>query len=205
VKTILVVLLVLVLETFAVMLFTHRERVVAQIQEEYRQTINVMGEQNAELIYASADANFRSMIVDTGIFRESYRMFVPDGKRDMDGINVMGRGITWFEERLNAFWAVVFRSFQRLSLFNTWLPYALLLLVPAAVDGWEQRAIKRDTFGYTSPFRYAIAYYGIVLLLVFPVVYFLLPFPLSPLLPPMWALVATAAIVTMAANTQKHL
>jgi len=197
--------LFLVIEVTGVLLFAQRERVLRQIEHEFSQTIDLMGQKKAEKIYESANTNFRHMVVESGIFRESYRMFVPDGERDLQGVNVVGRGITWFEQRLDAFWAVVFRGFQRLALFNTWLPYSLLILVPAAIDGWEQRAIKRDTFGYSSPFRYALAYYGIVAILILPVAYLLIPFPITPLFAPFWAIVAALAIVVAAANTQKHL
>lgn len=204
-KAVLLTLLILIIEVFAVALFTHKEWVESQIHEEYAATVEVMGQRNAGRIYQSADEEFKRLVVQPGIFDESYKMFIPQGARDIEGEHILGDGITWFEQRLNAFWAAVFRGFQRWALFVTWLPYVLLLFLPAAIDGWAQRAIKKETYGYTSPVRYAAAFYMLVVLLVLPLGYFMLPLRITPLFPPVWAVLASASIVWLAANTQKHI
>lgn len=195
----------LLIELFTVLMFTKKEWVEEQIQHEYAKTREIMGAESAQRVYADADRWFKDLVVSTGVFQKSYEMFIPAGKRDMDGVNTIGKGITWFEERLNGFWAVVFLSFQRIALFNTWLAYALLLLVPAAIDGWAQRAIKRETFGHTSPTRYAMAILLILGLLITPLAYFFIPIAITPLFPPLWVVVATAAIMLLASNTQKQI
>lgn len=204
-KAVLITLMVLIIEVFAVALFTQKEWVERQIHEEYAETVQVMGQRNAGRIYKTADEDFQKLVVKSGLFDESYRMFVPQGERDMGGQHAISDGITWFEQRLNAFWAAMFRGFQRWALFTTWLPYVLLLFLPAAIDGWSQRAIKKETYGYTSPVRYAAAYYILVGLIVLPLGYFLLPVQITPLFPPVWAICASAAIVWLAANTQKNI
>lgn len=204
-RTFLVASLILVVEIFAVMLFLDDNTIRDQIQDEYQQTADLMGSESTKQIYDRADAAFRHTVVESGVYDKSFEMFVPKGERDMNGQNAIRSGINWFEERLVVFWGVVFRSYQRWSLFATWLPYTLLLLVPAAVDGWSQRAIKKDTFGFASPVRYAGAFYVVVGLIVVPMVYFIAPFAITPLLPPIWALLLTVSVLVLAANTQKHI
>ena len=184
-------------EVFAVLLFTQRSLVEKQINREYAGTVQLMGKQNAARIYATANRWFIDTMVKSGAFDASYHMFVPQGERDMKGQHALSDGIGWFEQRLNAFWAVIFRSYQRWALFLAWLPYALLILVPSAIDGWVQRQIKKETFGYTSPLRYAVAFYTMVALLVSPILYFLLPVAITPLFAPIWAVVmiAVASVV----------
>lgn len=204
-KAVLITVMILIVEIFAVALFTHKEWVEAQIHHEYTATVELMGGRNAGLIYREANEDFQRLVIRPGLHAESYRLFVPEGSRDMDGQRAIGDGITWFEQRLNAFWAAVFRGFQRWALFSTWLPYVLLLFLPAAIDGWTQRAIKKETYGYTSPVRYAAAFYMLVGLIVLPLGYFLVPVEITPLFPPVWAIFASASIVWLAANTQKHI
>jgi hypothetical protein len=204
VRTLIIALLLVLAELIGVLLFSERAAIEREIAIEYERSVAVMGTAQASRIYHTAQGAFDACFLHTGAYARSYALFVPAQRTAVEDAQPLGRGILWVARRLDAMWASVFRAYQRAALFASWLPYALLLLVPAAVDGWVQRAIKRDCFGHTSTLSFSIAAYAVVGLVLVPFFLLFFPTPQSPLLVPAWAIAASIATVTLASNTRKY-
>lgn len=204
-KSILLWAFVILIEILFVIAFVDRPWVERQIRAEYTQTSGWLGAEAVDVVYQRADRWFRSSVVESGLLGKTYEMFIPSTHpTEMQG-KPLDEGFAWFEERLAGFWSVVYRAFQRASLVIEWFPYVLLIMTPAAVDGWTQRAVKRETFGYASPVRYQAAVYAFIGLVFAPLAYMLFPAVVVPQLIPLWAVATALVAILLAANVQKVL
>lgn len=83
-----------------------------------------------------------------------------------------------------------------------WLLVLLPVFGAAIVDGLVQRAIKRAEFGAIRPAAFSVASLAVIPLAMAPLVYLVLPFPVSPLLAPLWALALALPLSWLVANSQ---
>ena len=99
-----------------------------------------------------------------------------------------------------------------LKLFNHYVPSstiqrlvfdALLLFVAVVVDGLVIRKVKFATFGYSSPIRFSISAHSMIVVGLLPVLYLVVPLPVTPLFLPFWLLLSAVPIMTLLSNTQR--
>lgn len=165
-----------------------------------------LGADAAENISSRARDTFDSWFVETGVLAESFQMFVPSekAKRASTGIETLAQGLfDLVRRRLESFWNLVFVGIQRAYGFVVWLPMLLPFIVAAAFDGATVRRVKLLTFGMTSAPRYGAAMHGLVVLLFAPLYYAAWPFPVTPLLVPVWFIALAMVIKTLVANLQR--
>lgn len=195
--------LFILIEVMIVVSFLGQSSVESQIGEEHDMSAVWMGDE-ADVSYEQAYRKFKALFVDSGVVKVSYEAFLPTtGEQPRDSFLI--GSFSWFKERLEVFWAVILRAFQRSYLILEWVPYTLLLIIPAAVDGWNQRAIKRVTFGYASPVRFHSAMFSLLLFLFLPFFYLFAPFAIHPMAIPVWSLCGSITFLVLSSNTQKVL
>jgi hypothetical protein len=192
----------ILLEAIVVVALANRDVVGHQVEAEYDLTKGWMGE-TADSIYEDANSMFHRVFVTTEVMEMSYRIFVPDANKPEPEDSFSIQTFRWVRGRIDGLWAVVLRALQRFALFCAWLPYALPVLVPAAVDGWNQRLIKRETFGYTSPVRFHAASYVVISLVFLPVFYMFVPMTVHPMIIPLWSILGGVSVVILTSNVQK--
>ena len=90
----------------------------------------------------------------------------------------------------------------RFFMFLIWLVILFPIFIASAIDGFVQRAIKRAEFGAIRPAAYTITSIVVVPLAMAPLVYLVLPLPVSPLISPVWALVLILPLSAMVSNMQ---
>jgi hypothetical protein len=90
----------------------------------------------------------------------------------------------------------------RFFIFALWFLILLPVFVAAVIDGFVQRAIKRDEFGAIRPAAYSLTSMIVIPLAMAPIVYLSLPVPISPLVSPMWALLMALPLSSMVSNSQ---
>ncbi len=83
--------------------------------------------------------------------------------------------LAWVEGQIEAFGKVIYQFYVRLALLFTWLPYMLILCIPAIFDGWATWKIKQTNFDYVSPAIHRYSMRGLMILLIGLVLTFLLP------------------------------
>ncbi|MHB8697640.1 MAG: DUF4400 domain-containing protein [Sulfuricaulis sp.] len=190
-------------EVLIVVSFLGRPSVESQIGEEHTMSVAWMGDE-ADASYARAYQKFKTIFVDSGAVKTSYDAFLPTtGEQPRDSFLI--GSFDWFQGRLEVLWAVILRAFQRSYLIIEWMPYTLLSIIPAAVDGWNQRAIKRVSFGYASPVRFHSAMFSLLLFVFLPFFYLFAPFAIHPLAILVWSFCGSITFLVLSSNTQKVL
>jgi len=91
---------------------------------------------------------------------------------------------------------------MRFAIVMVWFVILAPLLFAAVYDGFMQRKIKRAEFGALRPATFALASLLVIPLLVLPLVYLVVPFSISPLLAPAWALIVAIPLSVLISNTQ---
>ena len=91
---------------------------------------------------------------------------------------------------------------MRLAIVLIWLVVLAPMLGASVFDGFMQRRIKRAEFGAIRPATFTVAGLLVIPLLALPMVYLVLPFSLSPLLAPMWALIVAFPLSVLVSNMQ---
>lgn len=90
----------------------------------------------------------------------------------------------------------------RFLIFALWFLILLPVFIAAVVDGFVQRAIKREEFGAIRPAAYSLTSMIVIPLAMAPLVYLALPVPVTPLVSPMWALAMVLPLSSMVSNSQ---
>lgn len=90
----------------------------------------------------------------------------------------------------------------RLFVFLIWFLVLSPVFIAAVVDGFVQRAIKMSEFGEIKPAAYSVMSMIVVPMLMAPLLYLVIPFPVSPLVSPVWAMLAVLPLSLMVANMQ---
>lgn len=152
---------------------------------------------------------YRVLIRDTGLESQMYAFAgrAPDGRRlDGDAPPVDSRGLLdYFEGRVEAAIAVLYRVLWRVSSALVWAPFLLLLAIPSVVEGITAWRIRRHGFRYASPLAHRYAWRaqgGIAILCLFAL---LLPLPLPPQAAPLALAALAAALAISLANMPKRI
>lgn len=90
----------------------------------------------------------------------------------------------------------------RFFIFGIWFLVLFPVLVAAVVDGFVQRAIKRSEFGAIRPAAFSLTSMVVIPMAMAPLIYLVLPLPVSPLISPLWALLMVFPLSAMVANSQ---
>ncbi|KPK51086.1 MAG: hypothetical protein AMS22_11445 [Thiotrichales bacterium SG8_50] len=203
-------LLILLCELVFVMTMSNPELIREEMYSEHESTVSWLGPSTADKINERTANGYAYFFANSGFRKLTYEMLLPREKPVIGDENTIQTKRTvdafgYVEQKIDGFWLAVYRLVQRANIFWVWFPYFALLFIPAAYDGWQQRAIKKHTYGYASPVRYQASLFVLVGLLFLPVVYFLAPFTITSLFTPIWALALVISTVVMAANVQKSI
>lgn len=96
----------------------------------------------------------------------------------------------------------VFVAVLRFFIFLVWFAILLPVFVAAVIDGFVQRAIKRAEFGAIRPAANSLSRMLVIPMAMGPLLYLVLPLPISPLISPLWALVMVLPLSAMVSNMQ---
>src|SRR5690606_12689011 len=101
------------------------------------------------------------------------------------GIETMGSEFfDWWSDRVDALATLVYQIYARMALAILWLPYTLVLFIPAVFDGWMTWKIKRTNFDYSSPVVHRYSIRGIFAIGALMVIGFFIPIAFDPIIIP---------------------
>ena len=167
-----------------------------------------LGRPTAEEVRTQTTEIFDSLFVKTGIYTTVHRMVIPTEAERMRSVGMedMGKGIFPFvEQRLEAMWYSVTQVILRVMHLWVWLPFLLLIIIPAILDGVYQRKIRISTFRHVSALRHRAGFQGVVIIIFGLFMLAMLPFAIPTLLFPVIG-VAIAFLINMSITfTQKRL
>jgi len=178
------------------------------IETELQAQTQFLGADLANREHERAAGWFDTLLVRPGIVASSFRSFIPtpeEKAKAKDGEQVSHFIFDWFEQRLRVFWTLVYQAMMRLAVALSWLPFGLLLIAPAAVDGWVRRRIKQTNFDYASPDRFG---FSVLITQITVVGFFLLlfaPWSMPVVTAPICFILAAVATRVMLANIQKRI
>ena len=84
-----------------------------------------------------------------------------------------------------------------------WLPYIAPFFIAAILDAAVSRRIKFSSFGYSSPIKFSVASHMLIVIVFLPILYLVIPLPVTPLFIPFWALISAVPVMTVISNTQR--
>ncbi len=141
------------------------------IRKEQGYIQSQLGPDTQQWINQHAKDWYRQWVTDTGAEQAVYRFMVPTETQRQNSTELENLGVQWFnwvEGRITALFATVQQMLVRLALLRAWLPFALLLMLPALWDGGMTRRIRLTNFDYTSPVIHRFSMvglgYGVLLL-----------------------------------------
>lgn len=168
-----------------------------------------MGSESAVWIETTAARWYNRVVVETGFLSAAYRHLLPseDEKKKSRGLEHLGEKVyfPYIEARLKVLFFTVYQLFARLMLLIAWLPFLLIVAVPAVMDGMLSRRIRRLTFAYNSPLVHGYAATAVVYAAVLLFLSLCAPLPLPPEFFPIVLSTMALAAAFMSAHAPKRI
>lgn len=205
-KHVLLWLIALLLGALLVPALSSSADIMRRVLREITLIEAVLGKKETAEITQSASAIYRSLFLETGLVESSKKALVSkEEQRSSEA--VFGGSVTKVSDITNDYIlglsALCFASLVRIMIFGAWMPYMLPFFIAAIADGMARRQIKMVSFGYVSPVLYSLALHSMITIIFLPMLYLIVPIPLSPILIPFWALIAAIPVMAMISNTQR--
>lgn len=174
--------------------------ILAAMEYEHQQISEFFGEEKWESIFNKAASSYRKLPA----LPDSRASNVDEGsaaqKVDLlarKSLNNVSNQLGSYKEN---FGLCVFQFMVRIHITLIWLIYLAPFLAAAVVDGAMQRNAKVVTFQHTNPILYNTAAHSIIPALFAPLIYLLMPFPMSPILFAVWAVFLAFGLRSLIAN-----
>lgn len=200
--------LFLVFGFFLLPLVQSQEVVLERIKGEVAQTDALFGNVSARDIVRQTNGYFDAMFVQTGLTAlgskgRSSDEEVERTKSSSPLGTTMGKLADSTNSYIDALIAQGYALTLRLVLMLQWVPYIAPFAVSVAVHGLAIRKIKFDTGGMISPMVYAGGLHMMVIILLFPVLYLILPIQLTPMFVPYWLVISAIPTILVLSNIQR--
>lgn len=198
--------LILLVETVFVTIVLSSETIKKAAVAERVLLVKTFGEEMAIEIVSQTDVTFREWFYDSGLINGSYAAFVPTQDEVINSKSLKDMGKPVFavvKEKLQTFWTAVYYGTQRWTIMMMWVPYLIPFVIAVVVDGLSTRKKKQFNFEYASPVVFGAMSHTVLGLAVLPFLYFLVPFPVTPLAAPIWIGAFSVALYSMISHTQQ--
>lgn len=174
------------------------------VKSEIRQTREALGETVATNVVGFAAGVFEG--TPLGMISQTANGLKHSKEDQALGARVAGpTGIALSSMYNSYLQGLMFQAYvmaMRFAIVMVWIVILAPLLFASVYDGFMQRKIKRAEFGALRPATFALAGLFVIPLLVLPLVYLVVPFSISPLLTPAWALVVVLPLSVLVSNMQ---
>lgn len=202
------ILLLFTIQLVLVLIFVPGEWTERVIEREAVKTRQLLGAETQRWIHETAQGWYDTTMIDSGVYQAMHRHVIPspEERAASRGMENLGNTIfAWAEERLGAMMRVIYQVYSRAAMALLWMPYLLILLIPAIVDGTMRWKIKQTNFDYASPVvsRYGIR--GIFVIGQIALIAFVAPLALNPLLLPLGMMLIAVMLGLTMANYQKRI
>ena len=168
--------LIVIISTQVILIFSllSQERVLDSYTQELELMKTVYGSQATEDIYDKSVHYATAFYIDNGVLEQLKTHLLPKAYRENtmvdDPLMPLWNGVNNVIDN-------VFISFSymlsRLFSLAHWFPMAIILCIASLSSALQLREIKKESFQYSSPFRYGI---GVKFLYLSPVVIYLMLF-----------------------------
>ncbi|MBN8924154.1 MAG: hypothetical protein BGP10_04430 [Rhodanobacter sp. 68-29] len=167
----------------------------------------ILGDVAAGEAEAAAKAVWYPTFVNSHVIEASYRIFTPGVEHDEEdaGINRLIKPVRdWAAARLNVAWSLLYQLIVRICMLGLWWKFAMVVIIPCAVDGIVMRKVKALTFGIASPTVYVAARHAMVGLPLLALLLLLSPIRIHPMTAPVIIVGISAALWLTIAHFAKR-
>lgn len=196
--------ILLVFEVIMILLVVPTDWMEDVIRKEQLMGRAFLGETAQLELTAKAESMFNKTLIDTGAYQAIHEFFIPteEQRAASKGMENMGRDhvFPYAESRVQAFAMIVFQVMIRIAEILLWLPYLLILAIPAIFDGYNQWHINRSSYNYSSPLMHRYGMRGMGLVLMASLMVSIIPLPIPPIVVP----VAGFCMIAFLGLTIKH-
>ena len=165
-----------------------------------------LGKAETSKVTKSATAFYNAVFIGTGAEKTSTKFVVSEEEKE-NTVPLFGNSVRALSSKTNdyvrGFSSLCFAVFVRVAIILSWLPYIAPFLLAAITDAAVTRKIKFESFGYSSPIKFAAAAHSMIVVVFLPLLYLVVPLPITPLFVPFWALISAIPIMLLVANTQR--
>lgn len=178
------------------------------IEKETQYVQRSLGLHSQKWINDKAANWYQTSLIDSGVYESVYNHLIPtqaqkDASRGMEKMG--GLWFDWVEGRLEAFGVIIYQFYTRLALLLMWLPYMLVLLIPALYDGAMTRKVKLTNFDYASPVVHRYSIRSVWVIATGMSVLFLAPIAIDPIYIPVALMVSCVLMGLAVGNLQKRI
>ncbi|MYM92704.1 DUF4400 domain-containing protein [Duganella vulcania] len=198
--------LIILVEVVIVTVALSSDTISRAASREREMVVSTFGEEMASSIIKRTDVVYKRYFFDSGWIKGSYEAFVPSRDELSDSRSLADMGRPMFkvmDQKLRTFWTAVYYGTQRMTILMMWLPYLMPFVVAVIVDGMATRKKRQFNYEYANPVVFGAMSHAVLALISFPFLYFLLPFPVNPLVSPIWIGVFCLALFAMISHTQR--
>lgn len=143
----------------------------------------LLTESDLGMILDRTNRLYIALVIDSGAKEAVADVFMPQGPQTVDSFEE--KASWWFrylEQRGEALQKITYQMVFRVIMMGYWIPFFLVVLIPAVIAGMMRWNAKRYGFDYSSPFinKNSLKILTLGLIVMFLGVF--LPAPLPPLL-----------------------
>ncbi len=182
------ILILLIFEVLMILLVIPTNWMEEVIRKEQLMGRAFLGEAAQLQLTSKAESMFKSVMVDTGAYRAIHEFFIPTEEQRIAsrGLENLGKDnvFPYAEARVKAFALIIFQVLIRISEILLWLPYLVILAIPAVYDGYNQWHINRSSYNYSSPLMHRYGVRGMGLVLLGSLMISIIPLPIPPIVVP---------------------
>lgn len=201
----LVLLVLWLLQAALVVLLVNAEWVSAQVQREQQSLAQQFGNARRAALEARSQEIYAKWFVESGFQRASYSRLLPDHSQPQHGMEGLAPWFfDWLEQRLDAFWRLMFQGINRMQILREWLSLLLLVTAAAVIDGVIQRRIRRSRHELASADRYLVARRALLCLIIAPLLYLSFPIAVTPFVVPIWGGCLAFVLMLITAYAQQR-
>tara|TARA_B110000008_G_scaffold29383_1_gene26317 strand:- start:56 stop:697 length:642 start_codon:yes stop_codon:yes gene_type:complete len=183
-----------------------KERVMNSYAQELELMESVYGAVATNVIYEQSSEYATRIYIDSGIIKALKESFLPiefrSGRMVDDPLLPFWKSVS---NIIDAGFISLSYALSRLFSLVYWFPMAMILFIASFTSAFQLREIKKESFQYSSPFRYGI---GVKMLYLSPLIMYLMlfiPFVVHPV-----GFVALIALISLSvflviSNTIKRL
>ena len=180
--------------------------IMSRVVRELAMIEKTLGQAETKKVTESATAIYTTLFIETGMVRATKKAVVTE-KEKHDSEVMFGNSVRSISDKTNDYIsgvsALCFAMLVRIEIFFSWLPYIAPFLIAAILDAAVSRKVKFETFGYSSPIKFAAATHIIIAIAFLPLLYLVVPLPVTPLFIPFWALISSLPLMALVSNTQR--
>lgn len=152
------------------------------VEKDREMALRTYSFESMEIIESRASRWYDTLIVRTGFEKMMYDYANPTDRRAKGKWDLDSRGFAdYMTGRIEASFMLTEMMLRRLSSIISWMPFLLIIAIPAAVDGYYTWRIKKYGYQWVSPtiHRYAWRMKALILFAVVAALFAPLPIPAS--------------------------